>query len=145
MLLFLILPSLQFYSIVFLLVPVLFLLHIQYVVQFINAILHGLLITSVQCNEVDDGRYRSFLATPLVNLLSYAYMMKQADKEVMRLICLGRKPSSKYRLYTKVQVSMLFHNRGPKARGCVNRVETKLKCITDLYHGLCGPDDASSW
>ena len=29
-----------------------------------------------------------------------------------------------------------IHNRGPKARGCVNRVETKLRYMTDLYHGL---------
>ena len=45
---FLILPSLLHPSIVFILVPVLFLLHI--IVHFINAILHGLLTTSVQCN-----------------------------------------------------------------------------------------------
>ena len=25
-----------------------------------------------------------------------------------------------------------LHNRGPKARGCVNRVETEPRCITDL-------------
>ena len=38
-------------------------------------------LTSVQCNQVDDGRCRSFVATPLVNSRSYAYVMKQADKE----------------------------------------------------------------
>ena len=29
-----------------------------------------------------------------------------------------------------------LHNRGPKARGCVNRVETEPRCITDLYVAL---------
>ena len=27
-----------------------------------------------------------------------------------------------------------FHNRGPNARGCINRVETEPRYITDLYH-----------
>ncbi len=35
-----------------------------------------------------------------------------------------------------------LHNRGLKARGCVNRVETEPRYITDLYHGLRGPDNA---
>ena len=34
-----------------------------------------------------------------------------------------------------------LHNRELKTRGCVNRVETE----TDLYHGLRGPDNTSSW
>ena len=32
---------------------------------------------------------------------------------------------------------------GPEARGCVNRVETEPSDVTDLYHGLRGPDNVS--
>ena len=32
-------------------------------------------------------------------------------------------------------MSTRFTHRGPEARGCVNRVETELSDITDLYHG----------
>ena len=53
------------------------------------------------------------------------------------LICIGYIPRCRTLCY--------LHNRGPKARGRVNRVETEPRYITDLYHGLRGPDDASSW
>ena len=32
---------------------------------------------------MDNGRCRSFVATPLINLRSYAYVMKQADKKAV--------------------------------------------------------------
>ena len=50
----------------------------------------------------------------------------------------------KYRLYYEVQVSLRFTHRRPKAQGCVNREKTKPSDITDLYHGLRDPDNAST-
>ena len=38
-----------------------------------------------------------------------------------------------------------LHNRGPKAQSCVNRIKTEPRYITDLYDGLRGPENASSW
>ena len=49
-----------------------------------------------------------------------------------------------YRLHHEVEVSMGFTHRGPEARGCVNRVETEPSDVTDLYHGLRGPDNVST-
>jgi hypothetical protein len=49
-----------------------------------------------------------------------------------------------YRLYHEVEVSTRFTHRGPQARGCVNRVETEPSDVTDLYHGLRGPDNTST-
>ena len=49
-----------------------------------------------------------------------------------------------YRLHHKVEVSSRFTHRGPQARGCVNREETEPSDVTDLYQGLCGPDNAST-
>ena len=46
-----------------------------------------------------------------------------------------------YRFHHEVEVSMGFTHRGPEARGCVNCVETEPSDVTDLYHGLCGPDN----
>ena len=48
-----------------------------------------------------------------------------------------------YRLHHEVEVSTGFTHRGPEARGCVNRVETEPSDVTDLYHGLRGPDNVS--
>ena len=52
--------------------------------------------------------------------------------------------NSKYRLHHEVEVSTGFTHRGPEARGCVNRVETEPSDVTDLYHGLRGPDNVST-
>ena len=41
----------------------------------------------------------------------------------------------KYRLHHEVQVSTQFTHRWPEAWGCVNRVETWLSDVNDLYHG----------
>ena len=49
-----------------------------------------------------------------------------------------------YRLHHEVEVSTGFTHRGPEARGCVNRVETEPSDVTDLYHGLRGPDNVST-
>ena len=49
-----------------------------------------------------------------------------------------------YRLYHEVEVSTGFTHRGPEARGCVNGVETEPSDVTDLYHGLRGPDNVST-
>ena len=49
-----------------------------------------------------------------------------------------------YRLHHEVEVSMGFTHRGPEARGGVNRVETEPSDVTDLYHGLRGPDNVST-
>ena len=49
--------------------------------------------------------------------------------------------SSLYRLHYEVEVSTGFTHRGPEAR---NRVETKPSDVTDLYHGLRGPDNVST-
>ena len=51
---------------------------------------------------------------------------------------------STYRLHHEVEVSTGFTHRGPEARGCVNRVETEPSDVTDLYHGLRGPDNVST-
>ena len=51
---------------------------------------------------------------------------------------------SMYRLHHEVEVSMGFTRRGPEARGCVNPVETEPSDVTDLYHGLRGPDNVST-
>ena len=48
------------------------------------------------------------------------------------------------RLHHEVEVSMGFTHRGLEARGCVNRVETEPSDVTDLYHGLRGPDNVST-
>ena len=48
-----------------------------------------------------------------------------------------------YRLHHEVEVSTGFTHRGPEARGCVNRVETEPSDVTNLYHGLRGPDNVS--
>ena len=37
-----------------------------------------------------------------------------------------------------------LHYRGPQARGSVRSVETEPRCVTDLYHGPCGHDNAST-
>ena len=50
----------------------------------------------------------------------------------------------KYRLHHEAEVSTGFTHRGPEARGCVNRVETEPSDVTDLYHGLRGPDNVST-
>ena len=52
--------------------------------------------------------------------------------------------NNKYRLHHEVEVSTGFTHRGPEARGCVNRVETEPSDVTDLYHGLRGPDNVST-
>jgi hypothetical protein len=40
---------------------------------------------------------------------------------------------------------MVYVNIGyVPARGCVNREETEPSDITDLYHGLRGPDNATT-
>ena len=49
-----------------------------------------------------------------------------------------------YRLHHEVEVSTEFTHRGPEARGCINRVETEPSDVTDLYHGLRGPDNEST-
>ena len=50
------------------------------------------------------------------------------------------------RLYTEVQVSnAIYTTEGRKARGCVNHVNRVETEPSDLYHGLRGPDNASSW
>ena len=49
-----------------------------------------------------------------------------------------------YRLHHEVEVSTWFTHQGPQARGYVNHVETEPSEVTDLYHGLRGPDNASS-
>ena len=49
-----------------------------------------------------------------------------------------------YRLHHEVQVSTGFTHRGPQARGCINPVETEPSDVTDLYHGLRGPDNTST-
>ena len=51
---------------------------------------------------------------------------------------------TKYRLHHEVEVSMGFTHRGPEARGCVNHIETEPSDVTDLYHGLRGPDNVST-
>ena len=48
-----------------------------------------------------------------------------------------------YRLHHEVEVSTGFAHRGLEAQGCVNRVETKPSDVTDLHHGLRGPDNIS--
>ena len=48
-----------------------------------------------------------------------------------------------YRLHHEVEVSTGFTHRGLEARGCVNRIETKLSDVIELYHGLRGPDNVS--
>ena len=50
----------------------------------------------------------------------------------------------KYRLHHEVEVSTGFTHQGPEARGCVNCVETEPSDVTDLYHGLRGPDNVST-
>ena len=50
---------------------------------------------------------------------------------------------SMYRLHHEVEVSTGFTHRGPEARGCVNRVETEPSDVTNLYHGLRGPDNVA--
>ena len=50
-----------------------------------------------------------------------------------------------YRLiHHEVEVSTGFTHRGREARGCVNRIETELSDVTNLYHGLRGPDNVST-
>ena len=49
-----------------------------------------------------------------------------------------------YRLHHEVKVSTGFTHRGPEARGCINRVETEPSDVTNLYHGLHGPDNVST-
>ncbi len=51
------------------------------------------------------------------------------------MICIGYIPRCRSLRY--------LHNRGLKARGCVNSVETEPRYITDLYHGLRGRDNAT--
>ena len=49
-----------------------------------------------------------------------------------------------YGLDHEVQVSTQFTHQGLEARGYVNRIETGLSDITNLYHGLRGPGNAST-
>ena len=49
-----------------------------------------------------------------------------------------------YRLHHEVEIYTGFTHQGPEARGYVNRVETEPSDVTDLYHGLCGPDNVST-
>ena len=55
----------------------------------------------------------------------------------MFTICVGYIPRCRSLRY--------LHKQGPKARGCVNRVETEPRYITDLYHGPRGHNNASSY
>ena len=43
----------------------------------------------------------------------------------------------KYRLHHEVEVSMLFTHRGPKARGCVNHIETDTEWCNQLVPWSC--------
>ena len=52
--------------------------------------------------------------------------------------------NSMCRLHHEVEVSTGFTHRGLEARGYVNRVETEPSDVTDLYHGLRGPDNVST-
>jgi hypothetical protein len=47
-------------------------------------------------------------------------------------------------IMTCMQVSTGLTHQGPEARGCVNPVETEPSDVTDFYHGVRGPDNAST-
>ena len=60
----------------------------------------------------------------------FFYLYLATLHNAMKVISVGYIPRCRSLRY--------LHNRGPKARGCVNRVETEPRYITDLYHGPCG-------
>ena len=82
----------------------------------------------------------TYLSTIMHKSLNHQHHPEQLKLHVYlyycKPICIGYIPKCRSLCY--------LHKQGPKARGYVNRIETESRYITDLYHGPCGHNNASS-